>query len=185
MSRVWPLFCLRTAGKGFSILETLSAGGRWQVVIENKTKLYCNLQKVWFWSIKHTRLQLHQMRSAVPSLVAIFKPSPVQGRPAKETSICDMSKRRCISMEAGWVRALIPCVLLPSLICLRFHVISPNGRLGYKKHLQNNAFNGTWRKHGGAKHACCHISALVPLKASEGVCEALFCWLYMSVFYVR
>lgn len=132
MSRVWPRFCLRTAGKGFSILETLSAGGRWKVVIENKTKLYCNLQKVWFWSIKHTRLQLHQMRSAVPSLVAIFKPSPVQGRPAKETSICDMSKRRCISMEAGWVRALIPCVLLPSQICLRFHVISPNGRLGYK-----------------------------------------------------
>lgn len=57
--------------------------------------------------------------------------------------------------------------------------------LGVQKHLQNNAFNGTWRKHGGAKHACCHISALVPLKASEGVCEALFCWLYMFVFYVR
>lgn len=41
--------------------------------------------------------------------------------------------------------------------------------LGVQKHLQNNAFNGTWRKHGGAKHACCHISALVPFKASEGV----------------
>lgn len=144
MSRVWPRFCLRTAGKGFSILETLSAG---EVVIENQTKPYCNLQKVWLWSIKHTQLQLHQMRSAVPSLVAIFKPSPVQGRPATETSICDMSKRRWRSMEAGWVRALISCVLLPRQICLllgslplfsslwfkqRFHVISPNGHLGYK-----------------------------------------------------
>lgn len=96
----------------------------------------------------HTWLQLCQMHLAIthPSVHSSLATRTSSGRPAKVARVWDEEGRRWRRMEAGRVGAPISLVLLPSQLLVRslplcvslwlkqrFHVISPNGHLGYTK----------------------------------------------------